>query len=174
MIPAYVNTFPALARLVKGANHVDVKMVEGSCSLREFILGFIDYYPAWIKFLYQVRRALVPLIGLKQEGVPKRLNLTPDQVPFEPGKYLSFFKVRLAEENHYWVACAEEAHLAAYVAIVAEPLDNGKQRFYVITLVYYKKWTGVLYFNVIRPFHHVVVSNMARSGIAPRPVHKPA
>lgn len=167
-IPAYVNSLPDLATLAKGANHMDVKVIEGSCTLREFLARFIDFNPGWVKFLFQVRRALVPLIGLKQEGVPKRLELTPAQIPFETGKYLSFFKVNMAQEDRYWVGSAEEAHLAAYVAVVAEPLANGKQRFYVITLVYYKRWTGVIYFNVIRPFHHVVVSKMTRAGVAAR------
>jgi hypothetical protein len=34
----------------------------------------------------------------------------------------------------------------------------------VVTIVHYKHWTGRLYFNVIRPVHHFVVSGMARAG----------
>ncbi len=38
-------------------------------------------------------------------------------------------------------------------------------RFYVITTVFYKHWTGPVYFNYIRPFHHLVVSQMAKYGL---------
>jgi hypothetical protein len=37
-------------------------------------------------------------------------------------------------------------------------------RFRVVTIVHYRHWTGRLYFNLIRPFHHWVVTGMARSG----------
>ncbi|MCP4630164.1 MAG: DUF2867 domain-containing protein [bacterium] len=37
-------------------------------------------------------------------------------------------------------------------------LDSKTNRFYVITVVHYKHWTGPVYFNLIRPFHHLVVS----------------
>jgi hypothetical protein len=32
-------------------------------------------------------------------------------------------------------------------------------------VVHYKHWTGPVYFNLIRPFHHLVVSRMARAGL---------
>lgn len=37
-----------------------------------------------------------------------------------------------------------------------------------ITTVYYKHWTGPVYFNLIRPFHHLVVSRMAQYDVAPK------
>ena len=38
-------------------------------------------------------------------------------------------------------------------------------RYYVVTAVNYKHWTGPVYFNLIRPFHHLVVSRMAKHGV---------
>jgi hypothetical protein len=38
-------------------------------------------------------------------------------------------------------------------------------RFYVFTTVYYKHWTGPVYFNLIRPLHHLAVPRMARYGL---------
>ncbi|UCD31297.1 MAG: DUF2867 domain-containing protein [Desulfobacterales bacterium] len=45
-------------------------------------------------------------------------------------------------------------------------MDNHENRFYVMTTVFYKHWTGQVYFNLIRPFHHLVVARMAKSGLA--------
>ena len=40
-----------------------------------------------------------------------------------------------------------------------------KNRFYIMTVVHYKHWTGPVYFNMIRPFHHLVVRRMALAGL---------
>jgi hypothetical protein len=47
---------------------------------------------------------------------------------------------------------------------VAEPVANGLIRYYIVTIVHYLHWTGPVYFNLIRPFHHLVVARMARAG----------
>jgi hypothetical protein len=47
---------------------------------------------------------------------------------------------------------------------VAEPLANDLIRYYIVTIVHYLHWTGPVYFNLIRPFHHLVVARMARAG----------
>ena len=62
------------------------------------------------------------------------------------------------------MASATDTHLTAYLGVVAEPIppDN---RFHVITIVHYQRWTGPVYFNVIRPFHHLVVSKMVKAGV---------
>jgi hypothetical protein len=39
-----------------------------------------------------------------------------------------------------------------------------KRRFHVVTIVHYNNLAGPVYFNVIRPFHHLVVKQMARRG----------
>jgi hypothetical protein len=36
----------------------------------------------------------------------------------------------------------EDKHLKAYFGVLAEPLDRETRRFYVITVVHYKHWTG--------------------------------
>jgi len=41
---------------------------------------------------------------------------------------------------------------------------NGLIRYYIVTIVHYLHWTGPVYFNLIRPFHHLVVARMARAG----------
>ncbi|GAA3132800.1 DUF2867 domain-containing protein [Planomonospora alba] len=152
---------PELRAYTEGADHVDVKTVEGEVTLREFLAGFVSYEPGWIRFLYRVRAGFVRLLGMRQEELPSARGTRPRDVPFTPGEKLGFFTVAAAEEDRYFVAGSTESHLTAWLAVVAEP-----GRFHVVTIVKYHRWTGPVYFNVIRPFHHLVVSGMARAGAA--------
>lgn len=77
---------------------------------------------------------------------------------------MAFFTVEMASER-VWVAGIVDTHLNADLGIVREAGENGRSRIHVITIVHYNKWTGVVYFNVIRPFHHLVVAQMAKSGV---------
>ena len=81
---------------------------------------------------------------------------------------VTFFVVRCAREGAYWISeTPDDRHLRAYFGVVKEPLSQTVSRFFVFTTVYYKHWTGPVYFNLIRPFHHLVVSRMARAGLSP-------
>lgn len=168
-----VAQVPSLAPLWESADHVDVKVVEGEVSLREFLAGMFTYYPAWLKALYQVRGGFVRVLGMKQEGVPIVSALRPEEIPMEANESLLFFTVHDAKEGHYWVAGATESHLTARLGVVAEPV-GGRQRFYLVTLVHYHNWSGPVYFNVIRPFHHLVVQRMAEAGRRYRRPQPPA
>ena len=161
--PDLFTEIPDLTALLTDANHVDMKVVEGNCSLRQFVAGMFSYYPGWIKNLYRIRWGFVRLLGMKQEGIPQPLQMQPEDVAMTPGEKSAFFTVALAEDGRYWVAGAAESHLTAYLGVVVEPLPD-RNRFYVLTIVHYHNWTGPLYFNVIRPFHHLVVSKMANAG----------
>jgi hypothetical protein len=85
-----------------------------------------------------------------------------------PGSAAAFFTVRHAEEEHVWVVAVTDKHLEATLAVVVEPEPGGgpRRRFHVVTLVHYRNWAGPVYFNVIRPFHHLVVGGMARNAAA--------
>ncbi|GIH93074.1 DUF2867 domain-containing protein [Planobispora siamensis] len=150
---------PRLRALTEDADHVDVKTVEGDVSLREFLAGFISYEPGWMRLLYRIRAGFVRLLGMRQGELPSARGTRPEEIPFTPGGKLAFFTVTEAEEDRYFVAGATESHLTAWLAVVAEP-----GRFRVVTIVKYHRWTGPVYFNVIRPFHHLVVTRMARAG----------
>ena len=166
-----IGQIPEIARLLKGSNYVDVKTIEGQTSLRQFIAATLSYYPGWIVFLYRLRAILVKLLGLYKHPAPEALpELGAEDVSFVVGEAVTFFTVRLAEENHYWVGeTPEDKHLRAYFAVVVEPIEDNCMRFHVATIVYYKHWTGPVYFNLIRPFHHLVVSRMMRAGAAGNP-----
>jgi hypothetical protein len=164
----------ALADLAQGADHVDVKTVESAASLREFVSGLMSHQPAWVTGLFRVRRVLVRLLGMRQHGVPPPLRLRPEDVPMRPGMPAAFFQVRLAEEERAWAAGLAESHLEAVLGVAVDgPVDGAGdgavrpgalRRFHVVTVVHYRSWAGPVYFNLIRPFHHLVVAGMARSG----------
>lgn len=161
-----LQDFPEFASLFANANHIDVKIAEGNVSLRQFLAGMMGYQPAWMTFLYGVRAVFVRFLGMKQEGMPHATKLDAAHVPMTPGTNLAFFKVEQAQEDHYWAGAADDKHLKAILAVAARADANGKNRFFVFTIVHYHNWAGPIYFNVIRPFHHVVVEQMAKAGAA--------
>jgi hypothetical protein len=159
------TTLPALAPVLAGADHVDVKTAAGDVTLRQFLAAMLTYQPRWITALYHVRRVFVRFLGMRQAGVPRPPRLRPEDVPMLPGSRAATFTVRLAEEDHYWVAEATGTHLTAALAVVAHPLSPTRRRFEVVTVVHYHSWAGPVYFTVIRPFHHLVVGSMVRAGV---------
>lgn len=162
-----IETHKELQTYFQQADHVDVKTLEGDVSLKQFISGMLSYYPWWIVYLYRIREFLVTILGLVKHEKPGALPLIrPEDLSFNPGDNASFFIVTAAKENVYWVSeTPEDKHLTAYFGVVAEGLKNHKTRYHVFTSVKYIHWTGPVYFNLIRPFHHLVVWCMMRKGI---------
>jgi hypothetical protein len=159
---------PVLEPLLAKADHIDVKTIDSAADIRTFIAGMLSYTPFWLKFLYGVRWVFVRLLGMRQEGVPLARPLQPTDISFTPGDAATFFTVTTAEPDKYWVAEAADTHLIAHVGVVVEPLSQGN-RFHVVTIVHYRHWTGPVYFNVIRPFHHIVVWQMMKAGARYQP-----
>lgn len=165
-----IKKYSELAGYFQQADHIDIKNIEGDIGLREFIAGMLSYYPRWIVFLYGVREVLVNFLGLVKHEKPEVLPvITPEALVFTPGENASFFIVVAAKENAYWVAVTpEDKHLSAYLGVVAEDLGDRRIRYHVFTSVKYLHWTGPVYFNLIRPFHHLVVSSMMKAGVKKR------
>lgn len=159
-----------LEQYFQNAHHTDIKTIEGGVSLREFISGMLSCQPKWVLLLFRLRPLLVKMLGLKKNDKPEVLKcITPEELSFTPGKKASFFTVRGAKENLYWVAeTPVDRHLKAYFGVLADPVFDRKTRFHVFTIVKYLHWTGPVYFNVIRPFHHLVVYSLMRYGIRNR------
>lgn len=161
----------ALLPAAKGADHVDVKAGVGEVSLREFLAGMFSYAPGWVRLLFRLRGALAAALGLQHEDV-WNAPLRPEDVPFAPGELVKVFVVDAANEAEdesqggaYWIASGRDTHLDAAIAVLVEPLEGVRRRFHVYTVVTYKRWTGPLYFNLIRPFHHLLVGAMLRAAL---------
>ncbi|MBE3557705.1 MAG: DUF2867 domain-containing protein [Ktedonobacteraceae bacterium] len=161
----YIRRIAELAPLLEHADHIDVKTVVSSVDMRTFLAGMLGYRPGWLILLYVIRAGFVRLLGMRQERLPSAFPSRPEDIPMQAGKKASCFTVRMAKEEHYWIAAAEDRHLEALLGVVSEPLpDTSQRRFHVLTVVHYRNWAGPVYFNVIRPFHHLVVSSMAKAG----------
>ncbi len=166
-----IKQHPILAPLIAQSDHVDIKTrqirtAQPEQELRRFIAAMIGYNPSWMQSLYAIRWGFVRLLGMRQEGLPDTKQLRPEQVPMQAGQNLSFFKVTAAAEGQYLVASASESHLTAWLAVVLEPVGGEQYNLHTVTIVRYHAWTGPVYFNVIRPFHHVVVNQMIKAGLA--------
>lgn len=159
----YLDSFPELDSLFKGADYVDHKTIECTKTLRDFLAGFYSYKPGWITFLYGVRAIFVRLLGMRQKNI-NIPTVTADNLSFTPGEPCNVFTVSHGKEDNYLVVSNEDTHLRADLLVAAEPLGNGQNRFHVVTIVHHKHWTGPVYLTVIRPFHHLVAYSMMRAG----------
>jgi hypothetical protein len=152
---------PELDGLLPIVDVVDVKTARGAVSLREFTAGALGHGPLWIKALFGVRILLAWALRL-ETAVPDSFRLRPDTVSFTPGDPASFFSVVRGEEDHYLLLKVSDNHLVAWLAIIT---DNGQPaEFKVVTLVKYLRPVGRFYYNLIRPFHHLVLLSMCRAG----------
>jgi hypothetical protein len=155
---------PEMNILFASADYVDIKTTESELLLREFVARLLSYQPAWVTALYAIRWGFVRLLGMKQNGVPQAKRLNAGDVLMRKGEDSQFltFDVIAAQEDAYWFAQASESHLNATLGVICEARPDGQNRFCVVTLVHYNRWTGRVYFNVIRLFHHLVVGAMIR------------
>lgn len=154
---------PELDDLLPTVDVVDVKTVRGPVSLREFTAGALGYSPLWVKGLFAVRMVVAQVLRLETTGVPDSRRLRPETVSFTPGDPASFFTVVRGEEDHYLLLEVTDNHLIAWLAIITDNAQPSAE-FKVVTLVRYLRPAGRFYYNLIRPFHHLVVGSMAQAG----------
>ncbi len=158
-------SLPEIQPLLAVADYIDVKIVTGNGDLRTFLAGFLTYQPAWLISLFAVRAVFVRFLGIRQEQMGSGVFLMPETVPMQVGKRVAFFTVHMVEEGRYWFADRSEKHLKATLGVVVELLADQHKRFHVVTIVHYHNWSGPVYLQVIKPFHHLVVLSMARAGV---------
>ena len=81
-----------------------------------------------------------------------------------------FFTVQRVENDRFWIAgCPRDRHLDADLAVVAQPMDDRRRRFHVLTVVRYKHWTGPVYFNLIRWFNRFLINRMVHAAVGHDP-----
>ena len=153
--------------LAEKADVVHVVSAEGECGLRDFVSGMLSYHPGWMLFLYKVRKIPAKLLGLKAND-NEWPEVKPEEVPMSPGEKILFMNVNSALEDSHWCGEVHDNHLSCRLAAVAEPLNGGGTRFHLLTIVNYANWKGPVYYNLIRPFHYLVVAGMARKGVEKR------
>lgn len=150
-----------IEKLCADADHIDSRAFTSSRNMEEFLNRLISYKPGWLTLLYKIRGALAGLMGLKHDELLHQ-GLTIADYDFNPGGQVDFFKSVGFEADKFWIGEAVDKHLSGYIGVVSESVQDGLNRYHVFTIVHYRQWTGPLYFNLIRPFHHLVVYFMGR------------
>lgn len=160
----HLSRIREIRTLLQNADYIGLKIIESSHPLESFLVNMFSYRPQLIRLLYRLRAPLVRLLGFKQDAMPEMEEWLPDDYfPMFPCESVWFFTVRYVEKGHYWIAgCPRDRHLDADLAVVAEPITAAERRFYVLTVVRYKHWTGPVYFNLIRLFNLLLVNRMTR------------
>lgn len=159
-----VRSVESLSQLMSGADHVDSKCFIGKCSFQEFLDRLLRYEPAWVCWLYKVRSVIAKLMGLEHDEIGHAKAMAKE-FDFTPGGKVDFFTTVDFKDGEYWVGEAKDKHLSGYIGVVAVPMTAGKTQFHTFTIVHYRNWTGPLYFNLIRPFHHIVVYFMGKHAV---------
>ena len=164
------------SRLMEGADHVDTKTGVGAVSVLELAAGILSYRPRWMDLLWKLRSGLVRVLGIGRQDTAILNRFSADTLPVKPGESLGFFSVVDSDGETFWIVKGVESHLEGVLGVFAHPLADqpGRFRFHVVTVVRYRNWVGPVYFNLIRPFHHLVVrcsmrSVLGRDGLGQRP-----
>lgn len=155
---------PALEPLLHGADHLDVKSFASRRTLPDFLARMLGYTPWWLGALFKVRQGLAKLLGLAHV-IPEKTPLGAADIDFSPGAAVGFFTTVDGSPDSFWIGEASDKHLRAFIGVVAEPGEVGTL-FHVLTIVHYRHWTGPVYFNLIRPFHHLIVHCMGKYAAA--------
>ncbi|WP_031479063.1 DUF2867 domain-containing protein [Maridesulfovibrio frigidus] len=155
------QTIPVLNDLAHGADYVDSKAFSSNRPMNEFLERLITYEPTWLVFLYKIRGVVAKIMELKHDVVDHQ-NSKKKELDFNAGGKVDFFTSVDFNADHYWIGEAKDKHLSGYLGVVAEPTGSGKTDFHTFTIVKFNHWTGPLYFNLIRPFHHIVVQCMGK------------
>ena len=160
---AEIAQLPGMTGLLDGADHVDAHVMDGHGTVLGLAAGILSYRPAWMDLLWRVRVWLLKVLGQGHRSVPRPSGFTAETLPREPGRKVGIFRVVRTDGETHWIAEGRESHLEADMAVCSEPLADGRSRFSVVTVVRYRNRAGAVYFNVIRPFHHLVVLGAMRS-----------
>lgn len=147
-----------IRNLVRVAHHIDTHKIQSNRSVAAFVASFLSYRPAWVNALYHARPILMHVLGAKPESFPYQGLIRARDIEFEAGSKVWFFTVRDGQPDRRIVLRASNALLIAYMVIERTADTGGEPVFSVTTMVRYRNRIGRIYFNIIRPFHHMVVS----------------
>jgi len=144
---------------IGSADCMDLKQVQGTVSFRPFVAGLLSYSPFWVQFLYTVRRWTLQVMGFDVDLKEATKKLTGETLAISPGESATFFEVLESDGKTYWIAKAPESNLGAVLGVIAEPVPNkpGVSQFHVLTTVRYHNNIGRLEYNMVRPFHHLIL-----------------
>lgn len=122
-------------------------------SMRVLATRTVGDPPAWIKALVAVRDAMVTPFGVKTSGDVRASRTDNERVDFFPVQWESNDEIVLGEDDR---------HLDFRLSLLRRNSPTGTQLI-ATTVVHSHNAFGLIYLNVIRPFHHLVIrTNLAR------------
>lgn len=158
---AILDTIPQIYKISSDADHIHSCGFESRRDMNDFLIRLMSYKPGWLTLLYKVRGVLAGLMGLKHDEFINH-GLKVSDYDFNRGGQVDFFTSVDFEENKLWIGEAEDKHLIAYIGVVRDSVENSQHLYRVFTIVRYKNWLGPVYFNLIKPFSHLVVYFMGK------------
>ena len=118
----------------------------------DLMTAFWTTMPGWVNTLFKLRNALVRPFGLQTDnGDAKQLEKA-----IRSGRDYRMMSV-VGKTDNETVISLDDKHLKAYLSVYAEARE-----IHLSTLVRYHNRQGFFYFNLIRPFHTLVVKSMFR------------
>lgn len=160
-----IRSIDSLNVLMENADYIDSRVFSGNCSFHDFLDRMLRYKPFWLRMLYKVRSVLAKIMGLKHDEIG-HAKVREKEFDFTPGGKVDFFTSVDFQGGKYWIGEAQDKHLCGYIGVVAVPCSASQTEFHTFTIVHYRNWSGPLYFNLIRPFHHLVVYFMGKYAVA--------
>ena len=118
----------------------------------DLMTAFWTTMPGWVNTLFKLRNALVRPFGLQTDnGDAKQLEKA-----IRSGRDYRMMSV-VGKTDNETVISLDDKHLKAYLSVYAEAHE-----IHLSTLVRYHNRLGFFYFNLIHPFHTLVVKSMFR------------
>lgn len=120
----------------------------------DILKGFFNYGPKWIESLFSLRHKLVKPFGLKTSDQ----NTTKINFPLVVGESIGFFKIYEVHENEI-ILGENDTHLNFKVSIRVKK----QTEISIETFVEFNNLFGKIYFQIIKPFHKIIVISMLKS-----------
>jgi len=130
-----------------------IKTKKDSLSIEEVTSAFFLSGPKWIDVLFKLRNLIVAPLGLKVSNE----NRIIINYPLVIGEKIGFFEIFEINKTKV-ILGADDGHLDFRVSI--EVIDGNKVS--TDTLVKYNNRFGKIYFQIIKPFHKVIVASMLK------------
>lgn len=158
------HAVPAASRLLvnttsRSADYVDSFRVElpltEDLSVDYLCATVFSATPRWVDWLMVLRNLLVSGFGLRTEMGNGPPPLTRE-VRFELGAKDCFFTL-IDRSDEELVMAEGDKHLDFRVSVRKGKGAEGTTVLEVTTVVWYNNWLGPIYFNVVKPFHRMLL-----------------
>ncbi len=123
------------------------------------MVAFWTAPPQWVDSLFKLRDILVKPFGIQGGNEGSRQEL---EKCIRAGGTYKFMSIA-AKSDEETILYANDKHLAMYLSIKIEELNESDKQVTVSTLVKFHNLLGRAYFFIIYPFHCIIVKTMLKS-----------